>query len=200
MKNTVELVIIIDKSGSMQPLKSDVIGGFNSLIESQKKEEGETLVTTVFFNDKVQFVHEDMNIQKVKEIDGRNYQPCGCTALLDAIGDSISLIKAKHAKLKENDLPKHTIFSIMTDGLENASKEYTYARVKEMIELQKKCGWEFLFQAANIDTEFEADRLGIDRDCTMTFKANSKGVQNSVAFCYNSISDLRRKTSRNSTK
>lgn len=153
MKDLTELVIIIDKSGSMHGLEKDVVGGFNALIEEQSKE-GETKVTTVFFNDRVIFVHEGVDIKEIKPLDGRSYQPGGCTALLDAIGDAISFIKAKHSKLKEEELPEHTIFSIMTDGLENASREYSYKRIKDMIELQKKCGWDFMFQAANIDTEY----------------------------------------------
>ena len=130
MKDLTELVIIIDKSGSMHGLEKDVVGGYNALIEEQRKE-GETIVTSLFFNDNVKFVHEGVDIKEVKPLDGRQYQPSGCTALLDAIGDAISLIKAKHSKLKEEELPEHTIFSIMTDGLENASREYSYKRIKE---------------------------------------------------------------------
>lgn len=193
MKDLTELVIIIDKSGSMHGLEKDVVGGYNALIEEQRKE-GETIVTSLFFNDKVKFVHEGVNIKDVKPLDGRQYQPSGCTALLDAIGDAISLIKAKHSKVKEEELPEHTIFSIMTDGLENASREYSYKRIKEMIELQKKCGWEFIFQAANIDTEYEADRLGIDRDMAMSFEADSEGVGRVMKCCCAKISDSRRKT------
>lgn len=192
MKDLTELVIIIDKSGSMHGLEKDVIGGFNALLEEQRKE-GETIVTTVFFNDKVNFVHEGVNVKEIKNLDGRSYQPSGCTALLDAIGDSISLIKAKHSKLMEEELPEHTIFSIMTDGLENASREYSYKRIKDMIELQKKCGWEFIFQAANIDTEYEADRLGIDRDMAMSFNADSEGVGRVMKCCCAKINDSRRK-------
>lgn len=193
MNKQTELVIIIDRSGSMHGLEKDVVGGFNSLIEEQKKE-GDAVVTTIFFNDKVSFIHEGVDIKEVKPLDGRSYQPCGCTALLDAIGDAISLIKAKHSKLKENELPEHTIFSIMTDGLENASREYSYKRIKEMIELQKKCGWTFLFQAANIDTEYEADRLGIDKNMTMDFKANSGDVNRVMKCCCLAISNTRRNT------
>lgn len=192
MKDLTELVIIIDKSGSMHGLEKDVVGGYNALIEEQRKE-GETIVTSLFFNDNVKFVHEGVNIKDVKPLDGRQYQPSGCTALLDAIGDAISLIKAKHSKVKEEELPEHTIFSIMTDGLENASREYSYKRIKEMIELQKKCGWEFIFQAANIDTEYEADRLGIDRDMAMSFEADSEGVGRVMKCCCAKISDSRRK-------
>ena len=192
MKDLTELVIIIDKSGSMHGLEKDVVGGYNALIEEQKKE-GETVVTSLFFNDNVKFVHEGVNIQEVKPLDGRQYQPSGCTALLDAIGDAISFIKAKHSKLKEEELPEHTIFSIMTDGLENASREYSYKRIKDMIELQKKCGWEFIFQAANIDTEYEAERLGIDKDMAMSFDADSAGVGMVMKCCCAKISDSRRK-------
>ena len=195
MKDVTELVIIIDRSGSMEPLREDVIGGFNSLIEEQKKE-GETIVTTIFFNDSIKFIHERINIKKIKPLDKRAYRPSGCTALLDAIGDGIAFIKSKHASTKEENLPKHTIFSIMTDGLENASREYSYNRIKDMIEFQKKCGWDFIFQAANIDTEYEANRLGIDADMAMSFEANSKGVSRQMEFCCAAINKAR-KTPRN---
>lgn len=191
-KDLTELVIIIDKSGSMHCLKDDVIGGYNSLIEKQKQE-GNTVVTTVFFDDKVNFVHEQVNISELKPIDGRSYQPSGCTALLDAVGDSIAFIKAKHAKTKEEDLPEHTIISIMTDGLENASREYSYSQIKRMIEFQKKCGWDFIFQAANIDVAFEADRLGIDKDMTMEFAASPKGVHHAMYKCCCMVSDIKKK-------
>ena len=192
MKNITELVIIIDKSGSMHGLEEDVIGGYNNLIESQKQE-GETVVTTIFFNGQVDFVHEQVDIKTLKKLDKRSYAPHGCTALLDAIGDGIAYIKAKHSKLKAKDLPAHTIFSIMTDGLENASREYTYRRVKDMIELQRKCGWDFIFQAANIDTVLEADRLGIDRKMAKSFKASRGGVQSGWQCLNYMIKDCRRK-------
>ena len=191
MKDVTELVIIIDKSGSMQPLTEDVIGGFNSLIEEQKKE-GETIVTTIFFNDSIKFIHERVDIKEIKPLDKRTYSASGCTALLDAIGDGIAFIKSKHASTKEDDLPKHTIFSIMTDGLENASREYSYKRIKDMIEFQKKCGWDFIFQAANIDTAYEADRLGIDADMAMSFNANSEGVKTQMKCCCAAINRARK--------
>lgn len=193
MNQNTELVIIIDRSGSMHGLEEDVIGGCNGLIESQKKEEGDTFVTTLFFNDQIKFIHEGVDIKEIKPLDKRSYVPSGCTALLDAIGDAISFIKAKHAKLKEEELPKHTIFSIMTDGLENASKEYRYSQIKQMIEFQKKCGWDFLFQAANIDVAAESDRLGIDKDKTFQFIANSNGIKQQMRFCSAMISDVRKK-------
>ena len=191
-KDLTELVIIIDKSGSMHSLKEDVIGGYNALI-SKQKEEGNTIVTTIFFNDKVNFVHEQVDIKELKPIDSRSYQPSGCTALLDAIGDAISFIKAKHAKLKEEELPEHTIISIMTDGLENASIEYSYPQIKRMIEFQKKCGWNFIFQAANIDIDYEIDRLGIDKRMAVRFKASSKGVHDTMLKCCAMVSDIKKK-------
>ena len=198
-KDLAELVIIIDKSGSMHHLKEYVIGGYNSLIQKQH-EEGNTIVTTVFFNDTVDFIHEQVDIGALKPIDGRSYQPHGCTALLDAVGDAIDYIRSKHSKLKEEDLPEHTIFSIMTDGLENASREYSYSQIKRKIEFQKKCGWEFIFQAANIDANMEADRLGIDRDMTMQFVASSKGVHDTMYKCCCMVSDIKKKSNRVSKK
>ncbi len=195
MNEKTELVIIIDRSGSMHGLEEDVIGGFNSLIEKQTKE-GETVVTTVFFNDEFSLIHEGVDIKEIKPLDKRTYVPSGCTALLDAIGNAIGLIKAKHAKLTEDQLPQHTIFSIMTDGLENASREYSYNKIKSMIELQKKCGWDFIFQAANIDTEYEAQRLGIDADMAMSFEANSKGVKKNMKAMCCMISEKRKVNKR----
>ena len=195
MQDVTELVIIIDKSGSMHSLTDDVIGGYNSLIEEQAKE-GETLVTTVFFNDSIKFIHEREDIKNIKPIDKRNYQAGGCTALLDAIGDAIAFIKNKHASLMADELPKNVIVSIMTDGMENSSKEYSYKRIKDMIELQKKCGWTFIFQAANIDTEYEANRLGIDPGMAMTFEASEGNVYKQMKCCSSVISKARKSTKR----
>ena len=191
MKELAELVIIIDRSGSMHGLEKDVIGGFNALIEAQRKE-GPARVTTIFFNDRTRFIHEAMDIQEVKPLEAKHYSPSGTTALLDAIGDAISLIKSKHAALPIEELPKDTIFSIMTDGLENASREYSYSKVKEMIEMQKKCGWTFLFQAANIDVVAEASRLGVDAAMAMAFEADPEGVKRSMHCACACISEKRR--------
>lgn len=195
MNDVTELVVIIDRSGSMHGLEKDVVGGYNSLIEGQKKE-GKTLVSTIFFNERIKLVHQDADIENIKPLEGRQYVPSGCTALLDAIGYGISLIKEKRAKLTEEEIPAHTIFSIMTDGLENSSREYSYKKIKEMIELQKKCGWDFLFQAANIDVEYEADRLGIDLDMAVEFKPSSAGVKRSMDLACSTIGELRRKPRR----
>lgn len=190
MKKLTELIIIIDKSGSMHGLENDVIGGFNSLIESQRKE-GDTLVTTIFFDTNTKYIHEGIDIKEIKPLDKSEYTPSGCTALLDVMGNAIQLVKARHAKLDEKELPKHTIFSIMTDGMENSSKEYSYRQIKDMIELAKKCGWDFIFQAANIDTKQEAIKLGIDLDMTMSFKATKEGVRKQMAYSNETISKCR---------
>ena len=186
-----ELIIIIDKSGSMFSLQEDVIGGYNAFIEEQKKL-GPASVTIVAFNHLVDIIAEDVDIEKVSPLNKRNYSPCGCTALLDAVGDTISLIKAKHAKLKEEELPEHTIFSIVTDGLENSSREYSYAKVKNMIEMQTKAGWDFIFQAANIDVAKEGDRLGINPSMRASFCANSKGVERQTRFLCEKVTSLRK--------
>lgn len=175
MNDITELVIILDRSGSMQPLTSDVIGGYNALIEEQKKE-GDVRVTTIFFNDKVEFIHQQSDIHSIAPLMGKDYVASGTTALLDAVGEAIAFIKAKQVGLATEEQPKNTIFSIMTDGMENASKEYTYSQIKDLIETQKKQGWEFLFQAANIDVAKESNRLGIDPRNAMSFKATSEGV------------------------
>ena len=175
MNDITELAIILDRSGSMQPLTSDVIGGYNALIEEQKKE-GDVRVTTIFFNDKVEFIHQQADIHSIAPLTGKDYVASGTTALLDAVGEAIAFIKTKQAGLAQEEQPKNTIFSIMTDGMENASKEYTYSQIKDLIETQKKQGWEFLFQAANIDVAKESNRLGIDPRNAMSFKATSEGV------------------------
>ena len=192
MKDLTELVIIIDRSGSMHGLEQDVVGGFNSLIKEQKKE-GDTTVTTIFFNDFSEFIHTSLDIKKIEPLREHDYSPRGCTALLDAIGDAVSFIKAKHAKMDDKDLPKNTIVSIMTDGLENSSRYYSYRRIKKIIEFQKKCGWTFIFQAANIDTEYEAGRLGVDLDMAMSFEANSEGVSRQMKCCCDAISGIKKK-------
>lgn len=175
MNDITELVIILDRSGSMQQLTSDVIGGYNALIEEQKKE-GDVRVTTIFFNDKVEFIHQQADIHSIVPLAGKDYVASGTTALLDAVGEAVAFIKAKQVGLAPDEQPKSIIFSIMTDGMENASKEYTYSQIKDLIETQKKQGWEFLFQAANIDVAKESNRLGIDPRNAMSFKATSEGV------------------------
>ena len=150
--NTTELVCVLDRSGSMSGLESDTIGGFNSLIAKQKREDGACFVSTVLFDTECNVLHDRVPIEKISQMTASDYVPGGCTALLDALGGAIHHIGNIHKYAREEDVPEHTIFVITTDGLENASKRYTSAKVKRMIERQKnRYGWEFIFLAANID-------------------------------------------------
>lgn len=178
MKNLTELVFIIDKSGSMSGLESDTIGGFNSLIKKQKKEEGDALVSVVFFNDNQDVVLDRVDINKVKELTEDDYICMSCTALLDAVGDSIKHIRNIHKYARKEDIPEKTVFVIMTDGLENASEKYRYHDVKRLIERAKEeSNWEFLFLGANIDAVGEAKNLGIEEDYAVEFCCDEKGIE-----------------------
>ncbi|MCR5491395.1 MAG: VWA domain-containing protein [Bacilli bacterium] len=180
-KNCTELVIILDKSGSMNSLAGDVIGGYNALIADQRKQAGDVFVTTILFDTRYKTVHSRENIKSVGDMDAKTYIPGGCTALLDALGTAIANLKETYAKLPEEEIPEHVIFSIMTDGLENSSREYTYDVIKKLVSDQKKAGWDFLFQAANIDAFAEGHRLGISPEDTASFMASKGGVH--LCFC-----------------
>ena len=161
-KNLTELVFILDRSGYMQGLEGDTIGGFNAMIEKQKKEPGEAFVSTVLFDDRAEMLHDRVSLEKVRPITEKEYYVRGCTALLDAIGGAIHHIGNIHKYARSEDVPEHTLFVITTDGMENASRRYSTRRVKEMIQRQKeKYGWEFLFLGANIDAVETAGHLGI---------------------------------------
>ena len=186
MKNLTELVFIIDKSGSMSGLESDTIGGFNSLIKKQKKEEGDALVSVVFFNDNQDVVLDRVDINKVKELTEDDYVCMSCTALLDAVGDSIKHIRNIHKYARKEDIPEKTVFVIMTDGLGNASEKYRYHDVKRLIERDKEeSNWEFLFLGANIDAIGEAKNLGIEEDYAVEFCCDEKGIE----LNYEAVSD-----------
>lgn len=171
-----ELVFILDASGSMSGLEKDTIGGFNSLINKNKKENEKTIVSTVFFNDKVHIIHDRIDINLIEKLTDKDYIPAGCTAMLDAIGSSIMHIKQMHNNLNEDVKPTKTLFIITTDGLENASREYSYTKIKNLIEKQKELGWEFLFLGANIDAIGEAEKFGIEKDKVANYKCTSKGI------------------------
>ena len=185
-KNLTEVVFILDRSGSMSGLEQDTIGGFNSLIEKQKKEEGEVLVSTVLFDDASEVIYNRIPIQKVEPMTNKTYYVRGCTALLDAVGGAIHHIANVHKYAKEEDVPAKTLFVITTDGYENASRKYTYRKVKKMIELEKnKYDWEFIFLGANIDSFAIGGRMGIDPDMTFNSINDSEGIRHQ----YNAISD-----------
>ncbi len=179
-KNLTELVFILDKSGSMWDLSDDTIGGYNALLKQNKMMEGEALVSTVLFNHKSQVLHGRVPIEDVAPLTSRDYVPSGCTALLDAVSGAIHYHEHVQRILPPELRPEHTLFCITTDGLENASKEYSYARVKHMISAAQERGWEFMFLGANIDVAKEADRLGIREDRAMPYEPTSDGM--SFAF------------------
>jgi len=177
-KNLTELVFILDRSGSMRGLEGDTIGGFNSMIDKQKKTEGEALVSTVLFDNTCEVIHDRVNVQKVPDMTEREYNVRGCTALLDAIGGAIHHIGNIHKYARKEDVPEHTVFVITTDGMENASRRYSAEEVKRMIERQKsKYGWEFLFLGANIDAVETAAHFGIARDRAVSFHSDSIGTR-----------------------
>ena len=172
-----ELVFILDRSGSMSGLEADTIGGFNAMIEKQKKEPGEAYVSTVLFDDQTEVLHDRMELGKVRPITDKEYYVRGCTALLDAVGGAIHHIGNIHKYARREDVPEKTMFIITTDGYENASRRYDYERVRRMIERQKeKYGWEFLFLGANIDAAKEAACFGIGADRAVNYKCDEAGT------------------------
>lgn len=174
-KDLTELVFVIDKSGSMTGLESDTVGGYNSLLKSNREGEGEALVSTVLFDNDAHVLHDRVSIEQVRPLSERDYVPGGCTALLDAVGGAIRYHERVQKNLPESLRPERTLVCIATDGYENASKKYTYPQVKHMIDAARERGWEFLFLGANIDAAAEAGKLGIDAECTAEFAASPMG-------------------------
>lgn len=176
-KGLTELVFILDRSGSMAGLESDTIGGFNSMIDRQKKEAGEAFVSTVLFDNESVVIHDRVDIRKIEPMTDKQYYVCGCTALLDAIGGAIHHIGNVHKYAREEDRPEHTLFVIITDGMENASHSYTAGRVRQMIERQKQSyGWEFIFLGANMDAVTTAGRMGIEPERAVRYHSDHEGT------------------------
>ena len=177
-KNLTELVFILDRSGSMAGLERDTIGGFNAMMEKQKQEPGETLVSTVLFDQDTQVIHDRVPLEELRPLTEEEYYVRGSTALLDAVGGAIRHIGNVHKYAREEDVPEKTLFVITTDGMENASRRYDYDRVKDMIRRQQEqYGWEFLFLGANIDAAREAGRFGIRPECAADYHADSRGTR-----------------------
>ena len=177
-KGLTELVFILDRSGSMSGLESDTIGGYNGLLEKQKQEEGEAVITTVLFDDCVELLHDRINLRGVAPITEKEYFVRGSTALLDAIGKTISKIGNAQKHTAEEERAERVLFVITTDGMENASREYSLKLVREMIERQKtRYGWEFLFLGANIDAAETAESFGIHRDMAVNYNPDGEGTQ-----------------------
>lgn len=175
--NITELVFLLDRSGSMAGLESDTIGGFNGMIEKQKKEgEGTVYVSTVLFDHESEVLHDRVPLDRIEPLTDRDYNVRGCTALLDAVGRAICHIRNIHKYARPEDVPAHTMFIITTDGLENASREFDYKKLKKMIEAQKEEGWEFLFIGANIDAIGEAAKVGISADRAVNYHSDSAGT------------------------
>lgn len=176
-ENLTEMVFILDRSGSMSGLESDTIGGFNSLIKKQRKQDGECLVSTVLFDHVSEVLHDRVKLSEIKKMTEDDYTVRGCTALIDAIGCAIHHIGNIHKYARKEDVPENTMFVIMTDGMENASHIYSSKEVKKMIEhRKKKYGWEFLFIGANIDSVETAGHFGIGADRAVNYHADKKGT------------------------
>ena len=184
--NITELVFILDRSGSMYGLENDTIGGFNAMIGKQKKETGEAYVSTVLFDNVSEVLHDRIKLKDIQEMTAKDYTVRGCTALIDAIGGAIHHIRNIYKYARPEDVPAHTMFIIITDGMENASVHYSSDEVKKMIEIQKeKYGWEFLFIGANIDAVETAKHFGITKNRTVNYCADSQGTQ----LVYDTISE-----------
>ena len=185
-KNLTEIVFILDRSGSMSGLEQDTIGGFNSLIEKQKKEDGEAYISTVLFDHISEVLHDRVDLKKIKPMTEDEYYVRGSTALLDAVGGAINHIGNIHKYARKEDVPEKTIFVIMTDGYENASRRYDYDEIRRMITRQKKkYDWEFMFLGANIDVISEARKFGVDEEMAVEFLNDKKGT----AVSYDAICD-----------
>ena len=191
-KNLTELVFILDRSGSMSGLEADTIGGFNGMLEKQKKEPGEALVSTILFDNESKVIHDRAEIRTVSPLTDRDYTVGGCTALLDAVGGAIHHIGNVHKYARPEDVPEHTLFVITTDGMENASRRYDSDRVRKMIQRQKeKYGWEFLFLGANIDAVEAAWRVGISEDRAVNYHADSAGTRLNYTVLSRAITKVR---------
>ena len=196
-KGLTEIVFILDRSGSMSGLEKDTIGGFNSLIARQKKEEGRALVSTVLFDNDSRVIHDRVSVEKVRPMTEKEYFVGGSTALLDAVGCAVKHIANVHKYARKEDRPEKTLFVITTDGMENASRYYSYDKVKQLIENQKeKYGWEFLFLGANIDAVSTASRFGITSDRAVDYHSDSQGTQLNYQVVGDAISHIRTKSTK----
>ena len=196
MKNNLtEIVFILDRSGSMGGLETDTVGGFNAMLERQKKAEGEALLSTLLFSNETEVLHDRADIRQVEPLSLQDYRVGGSTALLDAIGGAIRHIGELHRRASEDGRPAHTLFVVTTDGQENASRRYGYAELKRLIERQKeKYGWEFLFLGANMDAVAAASRFGIDADRAVRFHCDRAGIALNYKAVGEAILTLREKS------
>lgn len=199
-KDLTELVFILDRSGSMSGLESDTIGGYNAVLAKQKKESGDAIITTVLFDDRYELLHDRINLRGLSPIKDKEYFVRGTTALLDAVGKTINKIANVQKHTSEDERAEHVMIVITTDGMENASREFSYEKVRQMIEHQKsKYGWEFIFLGANIDAIETAERFGISKDRATNYNADSEGTLLNYEVISETVSCLRanRKISEN---
>ena len=191
-KGLTEIIFILDRSGSMAGLEGDTIGGYNSMLDRQKKEDGEAIVSTVLFDDRSEVLHDRVSLDKMEHITEQAYYVRGCTALLDAVGGAVKHIATVHRYAREEDRPEKALFIITTDGMENASRRYDYEKVRDMVERQKeKYGWEFLFLGANIDAIQVAGRFGIQKEYAVNFECDSEGTRLNYDVVSRAVSSVR---------
>lgn len=187
-ENLTEMVFVLDRSGSMSGLAADTIGGFNELIEKQKKIEGDAYVTTVLFDHEYEVLHDHVALEEVAPLTDKEYFARGSTALLDAVGRTIDAVGARLAATAEEERPEHVVFVITTDGMENSSREYTAQRVRGMIEhQQQKYSWQFVFLGANMDAVSEARKLGISAKYAADFTPSHSGVRKMYSMALDSV-------------
>ncbi|MCQ2517857.1 MAG: VWA domain-containing protein [Lachnospiraceae bacterium] len=187
-----EIVFIIDRSGSMGGLEYDTNGGFNSMIEKQKKEEGEAIVSTVLFDDRSEVIYDRVDLKKVEPMNDTQYYVRGCTALLDALGGAVKHIKTVHKYAREDDRPEKTVFIVTTDGMENSSRKYDYDEVRKMVEKQRKeAGWEFIFLGANLDSVEYAGRMGFSAKTSVNYESDSRGTLKNYEVLGRTLSAVR---------
>ena len=190
--NLTELVFILDRSGSMAGLETDTIGGFNAMVEKQKREEGEAYLSTVLFSDRSSVLYDRVDLKKVEPMTERQYYVGGCTALLDAIGDAVHHIANVHKYAREEDRPARTVFVITTDGMENSSRLWSYAEVQRMVRHeQEKYGWEFLFLGANMDAISAAGRFGIRAERAVRYAPDSAGTALNFSVVSDTVAHFR---------
>ncbi|MBQ5567374.1 MAG: VWA domain-containing protein [Oscillospiraceae bacterium] len=190
--NLTEIVFILDRSGSMAGLEDDTIGGFNAMLEKQKKEPGEALLSAVLFDHCSEVVYDRVDLQKIEPMTDKQYFVRGSTALLDAIGGAVHHIENVHKYAREEDRPGKTIFIITTDGMENASREYSYRQVSSMVKhAQEAYGWEFLFLGANMDAIRAAETFGIRADRAVRYECDGVGTRVNYSVVSQAISSMR---------
>lgn len=190
-KDLTEMVFVLDRSGSMSGLEKDTIGGFNSLIDKQKRVEGDCLVSAVLFNSRSKVIYDRVGLSTIRKMTLDDYVPSGSTALIDALGDAIHHIRNVHKYIREEDVPEQTVFVIMTDGMENDSHRYSSDEVKKMVSQQKEKGWEFLFLGANIDAVETAKQYGIAEDRSVNFRNDDVGIKKSYEVLSKTIGCIR---------